>query len=439
MRVQRNSRAGPLESPELTTEIGAGGRIRRFAARAFAARACQLQTRSGGGRAQSRVRAPRGRGSLGRARARSDRSRRCGRGGRDGRYGVRPARRAPGRGAGRNRAWVAAFRALGERFSGAGVGVALGAGRRGRARARRRRARRGRRVRVRPAPRAGTRGRWRGGDPPRVGIQRRHGVSVRPSRGPRARGLPRGRPHALRRPALPATLGRVHSRRHHPHRRRRSLARCHRPARRAELRVRPSVVHTRGATERDRRRRRRGAHHPRHRSPRRGLVRVRTAPDGARGAPRRLVRDGSMRGAGAATRGRDGDARAGVRRRRGLVIATRHHRRRRGSNARDRGRGRRAHRSSTRARDVRARGDVFVDGRRARRRRRRRIRSSGFDGGGDARRRRRLGDRRRGRPVAQRPGVCHRDDMGSRVHRGQTCGGVRRADDVDDGSATRRG
>ena len=58
--------------------------------------------------ARSRARAPRGRGSLGRARVRSDRSRRCGRDGRDGRYGVRPARRAPGRGAGRNRAWVAA-------------------------------------------------------------------------------------------------------------------------------------------------------------------------------------------------------------------------------------------------------------------------------------------------------------------------------------------
>ena len=108
----------------------------------------------------------------------------------------------------------------------------------------------------------------------------------------------------------------------------------------------------------------------------------------------------------------------------------RHHRRRRGSNARDRGRGRRAHAASTpRARRPRARQRL-----RRRAPRREVVAGEGFarriGGGGDARRR--CDSATVAADASHNGGMCHRDDMGSRVHRGQTCGGVRRADDVDD-------
>ena len=163
------------------------------------------------------------------------------------------------------------------------------------------------------------------------------------------------------------------------------------------------------------------------RSPRRGSCAFEPHPT-ARGAPRRLLRDGSMRGARAAS----GTARCRSRRKPPAPPA-----RRRfspspptpRSNPRW-GRGRRAHRSSTRARDVRA----------AETSRRRAPRSSVAATGSLALRRGGTATRRdddsatvaADAPCTTARGV-HRNGMGSRVHRGQTTRGVRRADDVDDG------
>ena len=206
--------------PELTTEIGEGGEFAHRplpAARALISQIVRVAV------ARTRVRAL-GEDFPGRARVRSDRSRRRGRGGRDGRYGVRPARRRPPRG-GSDRPWEAASRARRavqrrcwrcSRRSSARP-----------ARARRRRYTSGRRVRVRPAPRARTRGRWRGGDLHGSGFNDamacQFGPRVVPARAvsPRATACSAS-PRRSRDP------GRVHSRRHHPHRRRGSLA-CHAP------------------------------------------------------------------------------------------------------------------------------------------------------------------------------------------------------------------
>ena len=307
MRVKRNSRAGPLESPELTTEIGAGGRIRRFAARASPRALVSFKlVRVAVARAVARARARRGEG-VPSPRAREVRSIPTVRERRT-RWAIRrppgAAGARPRGGSGIGRGWRRSARSA---SGSAALVLALLS------------------ALVGAAEPAHDDAAHVGGDVyvydllPARGLAgggaavTLHGSgfndAIACQFGPRvvpARAVsPEGDRMICVAPPFPRPSG-GDSRRHHPHRRRRSLARCHRPARRAELRVRPSVVHTR---RRDRARSAAAearAHHPSAISTPRARARSNRHLTDARGAPRRLVRDGSMRGAGAATRGRDG-------------------------------------------------------------------------------------------------------------------------------------